>query len=70
MFGWKGGWGWRRWMLAEVYRDPDRALFGRGPCGELMYRLYKEGKLKDARLPMNPLDCMELLKKYMEEKGE
>ena len=69
MFGW-GGFGWRRWMLAKVYGDPKRALFGRGPCGELMYRLYKEGKLKEVNIPMTPIDCLELLKKYLEEKKQ
>ena len=47
MFGWKGfGWGGRRWMVASMTNDPERAYFGLGPCGEYMYRLYKEGKIE------------------------
>jgi len=32
------GMGYRRWWLAQEYGDPNRALYGCGPCGEAMYR--------------------------------
>ena len=40
------GWGRKRWMMASLVNDPDRAYFGLGPCGEYLYRLYKEGRIE------------------------
>jgi hypothetical protein len=47
MFGRRGrGFRFCRWLLAQKIGDPERALFGCGPCGEMMYQLYKKQKDK------------------------
>ena len=46
MFGKGFGWGRRRWATTMTVSDPERAYFGLGPCGEYLYRLYKEGKIE------------------------
>ena len=40
------GWGRKRWMAALAVNDQDRAYFGLGPCGEYLYKLYREGKIE------------------------
>lgn len=47
--GWFGrgprrGFGYMRWLKAQEIGDPDRALFGLGPCGEAAYQEYKKKK--------------------------
>ncbi len=43
------GMGYNRWLLAQEYGDPNRALYGCGPCGEAMYQasLKNQNKEKD-----------------------
>lgn len=36
--------GFNRTMRAMSVGDPDRAMFGLGPCGELQYQLFKRNK--------------------------
>ena len=38
--------GGRRLMRALEVGDPERVLFGLGPCGEIAYRMYREMKEK------------------------
>jgi len=33
--------GYNRMLRAMQVGDPERALFGLGPCGEIAYRMYK-----------------------------
>ena len=40
----RGGFGFTRMMLAQQVGDLDRALFGCGPCGQLLYEEYKRQK--------------------------
>ncbi len=63
---WGPGWGWRRWMLAQAYGDPERAMFGLGPCGEIAYRMYKEGKITPENKDAIRAE-IEALKKRIEE---
>ncbi len=77
-WGWFG-WGWRRWMAAQAYGDPARAYFGLGPCGEIAYQLYKQGKLSIPTVSQAPVSTpavqdkeaikaeIEALKKRIEE---
>ena len=37
----------RRWRTAALLNDPERAYFGLGPCGEYLYHLYKEGRIRE-----------------------
>lgn len=62
------GWGWRRWMVALAYGDPARAYFGLGPCGEIAYRMYREGKMELPKSDKETLRAeLEILKKRIEE---
>ncbi len=38
------GFGYMRWLRAQEVGDPERAMFGLGPCGELAYQEYKKRK--------------------------
>jgi len=40
----RGGIGYMRWKKAQEVGDPERALFGLGPCGEQAYQEYKKKK--------------------------
>jgi len=44
--GWcrRVGIGYMRWKKAQEIGDPERALFGLGPCGERAYQEYKKSK--------------------------
>lgn len=54
--GWKWGfgrgYGWMRWQVAMLYGDPDRAMFGLGPCGEMAYQEYKKGNIPSTYRPI------------------
>ena len=70
MFGWWGaGWGWRRWMVAQAYGDPARAYFGLGPCGEMAYQIYKQGRTSiqaPAQAPVQAPADKEIIKAEIE----
>ncbi len=38
------GYGYNRMLKAMEIGDPERAMFGLGPCGELAYQEYKKRK--------------------------
>ncbi len=41
------GMGYNRWLLAQEYGDPNRALYGCGPCGEAMYQASLKNQNKE-----------------------
>ncbi|MCD6367456.1 MAG: hypothetical protein J7L45_00040 [Candidatus Aenigmarchaeota archaeon] len=47
-FGWHRGFGYRggfgRWFVSQQIGDPERMMFGMGPCGEYAYQQYKRMK--------------------------
>ena len=47
------GRGYNRWLLAQEYDDPNRALYGCGPCGESMYRASIKQNQKDKNNNIN-----------------
>ncbi len=55
-------------MIAQAYGDPERAMFGLGPCGEIAYRMYKEGKLSLTKDDKEAIKAeIEMLRKRIEE---
>ena len=42
-YPWEGP-GYNRWLVAQQARDPERAMFGLGLCGEIAYQQYKKNK--------------------------
>ncbi len=41
--------GWRIIMKTKEIEDPDRLLFGFGPCGEIAYQFYKKEKERNLK---------------------
>jgi hypothetical protein len=56
--------GYNRIIKAQEVSDPDRAMFGCGPCGEMLYRQYKnksclEKNLFDKNVTDRPKDSLD-----------
>jgi len=43
------GYGYNRMLKAMEIGDPERAMFGLGPCGELAYQEYKKRKSEEGK---------------------